>query len=406
MLIFLQGFLTGLHSQVIPEFGKISLEDLSNNQYKPDPGADAVILSDIGIITLNYMDGFYIQLQRDVKIKIINSQGFDYADIQIPYLVGDELTSYKASSFNIRNGEKIETPVNKKSFIKEQSTKYRNILKFSFPDVHEGTVIEYSYKLRREKEGFNSLFPWAFQTSIPIVHTSISAIYPKFFTYKTIISGNPNLVVANSTSKKEYFGSEQTEIRTYNWRADNVPAFHEEPLIKSLRENQTRLTFELASVDFPNSSIEEISPTYESLTKKLLERDDFGSVIYNARFLKAVTLKITAGLSSDLEKVKAVHKYVSEKILWDGEEDFLSSSSQLKKIYNKEKGNNADINMMLIAMLRSINIKADPVILSTRSNGSINKFSAMMQQFNYMVANVTINDKSFLVDATNPLRPR
>jgi hypothetical protein len=56
-------------------------------------------------------------------------------------------------------------------------------------------------------------------------------------------------------------------------------------------------------------------------------------------------------------------------------------------------------------MLRCLNIKADPVILSTRSNGSINKVAAMTQQFNYLVANVIVNGESFVVDATDPLRP-
>jgi hypothetical protein len=61
--------------------------------------------------------------------------------------------------------------------------------------------------------------------------------------------------------------------------------------------------------------------------------------------------------------------------------------------------------MLLICMLRNAGLKADPVILSTRANGSINQVSAMFQQFNYMVANVTVNGETFLVDATDPLRP-
>jgi hypothetical protein len=120
--------------------------------------------------------------------------------------------------------------------------------------------------------------------------------------------------------------------------------------------------------------------------------------------MKKVTEEVTKGLTDDLSKVKAIHKYLSHKILWDGTEDYTASKS-LRTINSKEKGNNADINMLMICMLRNAGLKADPVILSTRSNGSINQVSAMVQQFNYMVVNVTVNGEAFLVDATDPLRP-
>jgi hypothetical protein len=393
-----------LFSQILPEFGKISKADLENNIYKPDPGADAIILSDIGVVTLNYSNGFYVEFERDVRIKIVNSKGYDYSDIEIPYSISDKLSNYKASSFNLRDGEKVETPVIRKSFIREQSTKYRNTLKFNFPDVHEGTVIEYTYKIRKQDESIGYLVPWFFQSSIPIVKTSLTVGYPDFFNYKTIVSGNPDLVTSRSATQKSNFNGVLSNIRIVNWSAANVPSFHKEPLIKSISDNLTRITFELASVNFPNSSIEEITPTYATLTKKLLEREDFGKALKMTGFLKGVASDVTSGLTDDLLKLKSIHKYISEKFLWDGEEDYTSSSG-LKKVFNNEKGNSADINMILIAMLRNVNIKADPVILSTRSNGSINPYSAMLQQFNYLVANVTINDKSFLVDATNPLRP-
>jgi hypothetical protein len=392
-----------LFSQFTMAFGNITTEELSNNPYLPDPGADAIILSDIGIARLNYVDGFTIELERDVRIRIVNSNGFDYADIEIPFSASDNLFKYRASSFNLRNGEKVETVIPKKSFILEESTKYRKVLKFNFPDVQEGTVIEYSYIVELKDESIYTLVPWAFQTALPVVYSSLIAAYPDLFSYKSIISGDPAIVRSDMTSKYQIFGGYSTNVRTYTWTARNVPAYKDEPFAKSLRDNQTRLSFELASVNFPRSPIEEISPTYNTLTRKLLDREDFGAVLNNATFLEETALKITEGLNDDLSKVKAIHKYLTEKILWNGEEDYTASST-FRKVLSKKKGNNADINMMLIGMLRCLKIKADPVILCTRSNGTINEYSAMLQQFNYLVANVTAGGKSYLVDATNPLR--
>lgn len=393
-----------LFSQFSLDFGVISTNDLSVNIYKPDPGADAVVLSDIGVATLNYRDGFFVRFERNVRIKIINSNGFGYADVEVPYSTDDALIAYKASSFNLRNGTKIETPIPKKSFIRESSHRYRKLLKFNFPDVHEGTVLEYSYILEMRNEAVASLVPWQFQKSIPVINTSLTVAYPDFFIYKTNITGSATMVQSTTSTENLIFGGQSAKARRFIYYARNVPAFSEEPYMKSLSENQTILTFELATVNFPGSSREEITPTYETLTEKLLKRDDFGLAINKAVSLKKKAVEITMGLTDDLSKVKAIHEYISKNILWDGSEDF-TSSLLLRNVFIREKGNCADINMILIALLRSLNINADPVILSTRSNGNINQYSAMMRQFNYLVARVRVNDEEYLVDATDPLRP-
>jgi transglutaminase-like putative cysteine protease len=403
-LVFLSFISQGLYSQDKIPFGNITAEDLSNKPYLPDPGADAVIISDIGIATLDYIKGFTLNFERDVRIKIVNSNGFDFADIEIPFSSGDKLYSYKASSFNLRNGEMVETAIPNKGFIIEESTQYRRLLKFNFPDVHEGTVVEYKYSVALKDESIYTLIPWLFQNSIPVKLSALVVAYPEFFIYKSVISGNPSLVRMRTTSKNQLFDRKNTAVSTFTWTAQNVPAINDEPFIKNDFDNLTRITFELASVNFPNSSLEEISPTYKTLTRKLLDRDDFGSALEKTSFLAKPAITITNGLNDDLSKVKAIHKYISEKFLWNGDKDFISSSS-LRKVFNREKGNSADLNMILIAMLRSQNIKAEPVILCTRSNGTLNQYSAMLQQFNYLVANVSIGNHSFLVDATDPLRP-
>jgi hypothetical protein len=237
---------------------------------------------------------------------------------------------------------------------------------------------------------------------IPTIYSSVTITYPEACRYKSNIYGSAALVrSASSKSQASVFGESATIITT-NWSAKNMPAFREEPYIKGIREHITRLAFELASVDFRGSYYQEITPTYGTLTTKLLERDDFG-VALNASF-KSVAEKITMGLTDNLSKLKKIHEYISSNILWDGENDYTASGS-LRSVLKKEKGNSADINMLLIAMLRSININADPVILSTRSNGSLNQYSAMIQQFDYLIAYVTIGGEYYLVDATDPLRP-
>lgn len=401
-MIFLSLITLNVSGQFNLPFGNISLEEFSNKPYKPDPGADAIILSDIGIATLKYQKGFFLEFERDIRIRIVNTSGYHYADIEIPYWIDDDMVSFRASTFNIRNGEKFETQIPQKNFIIEKTSPSYNTLKFNFQDVHEGSVVEYSYKMRLRNSALSILIPWEFQSDIPVVRSTFTVSYPDAFVYKSIISGSVmDVQTSFITGEASFFDESVTEsIKT--WSANNVPAFRTEPYIVSKKEHLTKLTFELARVDFPNITYNDLSPTYEKLNEKLLDRYDFGTPL-NTNF-NSLAREITSGASDDLSKLQMIHKYVSNKVLWNGNNDFTTSFA-LRIILRKEKGNSADINMILISMLRSAGLKADPVILSTRSNGSLNQNSAMLQQFNYLVAAVTVGEKIYMVDATDPLRP-
>ncbi len=402
--IVILSFLTiDLSAQFTLPFGKVSLEDLSNKPYKPDPGADAIILSESGLASLQYQDGIYIELEKNVRIRIVNSKGYHFASIEIPFDIDDKMDYYKASTFNLQNGEKIETQIPRKSFIIEKTDPASNTLKFNFPDVHEGSVIEYSYKIRlKNSSAIMGLVTWVFQSVIPVVRSTFTVAYPDAFVYKSLILGSSLDVQTDfTTSNSNFFGRGVTaNIRT--WSAADLPAFRPEPGILGVSEHLTRVTFELASVEFPNITFGNISPTYQKLNEKLLDRDDFGTPL--ATNFRSLAQGITAGEKDELSKLRKIHEYVSSKILWDGDNGITSSSS-LKAVMRKEKGNSADINMMLIAMLRSAGLKADPVILSTRSHGTLFQNSAMIRQFNYLIAAVTIEGKLYLADATDPLRP-
>jgi transglutaminase-like putative cysteine protease len=402
LILFLSFASPELFSQFLLPYGDIKLEELSNKPYLPDPGADAVVISDIGTGTLNYRDRFYLEFERDVRIRIVNSNGFDRADIEIPIKDGDALLHCRASTFNLRNGEKVETRISKKSFIIENTSILGRTLKINFPDVHEGSVIEYSYIMAYFNDAVYSLIPWEFQSDIPVILSALTLTYPEACTYKRLISGSAKDVSTSSRISQSYMLGIQGNVLTDTWYARNVESFRNEPYLKSEAENLTKIEFELASINFPGNPYTEVTPTYKSLTEKLLARDDFGAPL-KTRF-KSLAEKITIGQNDELSRLKKIHEYISSNILWNGVNDY-TASAPINTILRKKKGNSADINMLLIDMLRSLNIKADPVILSTRSNGSLNMYSAMIQQFDYLIAYVTIGNESYLVDACEPLRP-
>ncbi len=386
-----------------PEFGDILLKDFSNKPYSPDPGADAIVLSDIAIAGMGY-DGsdVFVEMERDIRIKIVNSDGFGYADIIIPFRDDEKITKYRASTFNLKNGEKTETPVTKEAFIIEKTGESRQSLKFSFPDVHEGSIIEYTYRMRLGSYSKFILVPWRFQREIPVALSSLTIEYPESFVYKYALSGNLTNVRSESARGNKRFLNDYVQTNILRWTADDVPAFKAEPYIIGRNDLVSKITFELARVEFPEISKQEITPSYNNLTEELMKRSDFGTPLETN--LKSLTKTIVGNEEDNRKKLLLIHRYITSKIMWDGEQDFLASAP-LRTILQKGKGNSADINILLIAMARAAGLSAEPVILSTRSNGSLNVLSALITQFNYVVARINIEGEYYLVDATNPLSP-
>jgi len=94
IIVFFIGISTVFSQKLDIKFGDISKADLEMKVYKPDPGADAVILSDVGSADLVIQgDDFKVLLVRNVRIKIINKNGLDYANVEIPY--GSSCKVYK-----------------------------------------------------------------------------------------------------------------------------------------------------------------------------------------------------------------------------------------------------------------------------------------------------------------------
>src|SRR5690606_20421149 len=98
------------------------------------------------------------------------------------------------------------------------------------------------------------------------------------------------------------------------------------------------------------------------------------------------------------EKLEQIFSHIREHMTWNGNSDILCETG-VKQAYDSKLGNVADINLMLVSMLREGGFMANPVILSTRSNGYANHPS--LDLFNYVIAAVETDKGTILLDATS-----
>jgi hypothetical protein len=79
---------------------------------------------------------------------------------------------------------------------------------------------------------------------------------------------------------------------------------------------------------------------------------------------------------------------------------FVTKKS-LFDVSRKKEGSSADINMMLIALLKKLKLEVYPLLMSNRSDGFIPPVNPTLNKLNYVVAYVRINGEFEILDATS-----
>ncbi len=172
------------------KIGKISKDELLMEVYEKDSSAEAVILFDIGNTSFDYNTekGFQMIYERQVRIKILNKDGFDYANFSISlyHSNGNEekLSSLKATTYNLEDGKIIKTKLKNSEVYNIEDTPNKTMKKFSLPAVREGSVIEVKYIIR--SDFFYNLQKWKFQHSIPNMWSEYMVEVPEYFHYNKI----------------------------------------------------------------------------------------------------------------------------------------------------------------------------------------------------------------------------
>ena len=326
-------FSTSLAGQIKEiTFGEIPKEDLEMAEYAPDPSADAVILENHAMVSMRSDEKITVVTECHVRIKIINTDGLDYANVELPYGSDEKIVGMKAASYNLEEGAVVQSQVDKKSLYYENTSRYRAHCASRSRMSRPGTVIEYRYTL--ESPDYFTLYTLEFQHDIPVRRCNFQVEFPGYFEYKFVPGGDLFGIRYNSGQRRVLFGNSSVEGFTGTWRGNNIPAYREEPFSTGSEDYYARIGFELSKINIPGYYFEEISPTYPRLSEKLLERTDFGDYIEKAAVVrkKAEELKSEGGSETDI--LRRIYTWVSDYMMWNGYSDFTASAT-MSKIYEE-----------------------------------------------------------------------
>jgi len=413
-----------------PKFGKVSMADLKMIRYDKDTSAEAVILSDIGSSYFDYNkdnDDFDLIYERFLRIKIITKNGYSWGNQEIWLYHNDQLeekvTSLKACTYNLFDKKIVETKIDNGSVFDEKADINWTIRKFTLPAIKEGSIIDIYYSIK--SPFFFNLQPWGFQNVIPEKYSEYEVRIPEYFNYKKMVTGYyPFFINEFSTNliTKTYQETEtpantvnvsrpRTSTYDINYKeniyrlaAKDVPAMRSEKFTSSMKNYHTRVEYELNSYQFPHASFHDFTSTWDQIIHKLLANENFGGQLNRTGIVKEAAQEVISKSSDPLERMILAYDYIRTHMKWNSQMAKYPTTN-LRKAFSENKGNAADVNLNLILLLKELGINANPVLLSTRNNGTIRENSPNLTRLNYVVACAEIAGKKHLLDATDIDRP-
>jgi len=374
---------------------KFNDADLSKQKSTLDENAPAEILYKSLHFSMDYATGNLIK-STFYRVKIYDKdKAEDWLNLEIPLYQngGDQesLSKIKAYTYNLENGTAVATKVDKSSKYKSKESKYISISKFAFPNVKNGSVIEFQYEVISP---FRYSIPEVLiETDTPSLYTEYVLDSPSSVAYNLNYTGSL-LPKYKEVDERLLYG---TNYRTYRFGYENIKAFKTEKFVNNDRNYRTKIGAELHSTNFRELKL--YSSSWEQIKDRMYEREDFGGELKKTRLAKENMPANIAGISNELDKADAIFSYVKNTFTWNRDAG-LYTDEGIKKMLETKIGNAAEINLFLVMLLREAGIKTDPLAISTISNGLINLASPNVSNMNFVIAAIQTKDGYHLYDAT------
>lgn len=396
ILFFLPGLSAFPQAEFIP-FGKPLKAELEMKSCAFDPGAAAMKLLDIEEKEVLYDYGFKIKSERRVKIKIFNEKGFDFANISIPYISrakGTKVTDISAYIYYLDNyGNIITEKVEKKQIFRDKQDDKVKKVKFTFPNVKPGCVVEYRYE-KTEKNSLH-LDPWFFQDLIPTAYSRFSLTLPSAIDLDSKTPGADSVYKSSSYSKAtSYYPS--TITRTFLLK--DVHAFRPEVMMSSVADNLKRVEFAIQPSSLGFAQFMLGNDTWKLYAHAMNQMASFGQQYRRPIPGTEQIIDSAKLLTGKEERINYIFQKVKQHIKWDDEQTFYPGD--LAEAWREQTGSSAEINLTVLNLLRKAGISCSPVLISTRQNGKADAGFFSLSQFNGVDVLIMDSVNSYLLDGT------
>ena len=371
--------------KVNPKFGKPTKEEMEMSVYEPDTTAAAVCLyketeiyyEDLRIIPI-------IVYKNKVRVKILKESGVSYANVSIPFY--KELENVKATAYNVENGKMVATKMKDAQVFKEQVSESYILTKFTVPQVRVGTVIEFEYEMRTHGR-YDIQRAWRVQEEIPVRYASYEVELPDALKFNIDIRGFERLVSEKKEGTQSFSDGSYMSTYEYKFIGELLPAYKVDPFVWNASDYCTQVIFEYKQ------------STWKDIDKLFYNHEKFGALMEMENPLKVEMEQLNLpAMESDEEKICAIFQLLKSKVKWNEKYNLLGR--KMEDVLKEGSGSNADINFILMSMLKDANISAVPVVMGLRDEASISRLYPVAEEFSTFVVGVMKDTTLSFIDAS------
>lgn len=394
------------------ELSKVTKEELLESRHQLDTSASAAFLFKKAKTIFKYTkEGFVSFTEFQIKLKVYKKEGLEWANFKLPYYVGyselndESIKIDNAFTYNFEGEKIVKTKVTNDAKFDEAVNEFWKTKSLTFPNVKEGSIIELKYTLKTQN--LSTLPEFQFQYEIPANTIEYVTVIPEFYIYKGIQIGYVDVVkeekLENGTLSIEggiwdnSVGVSFKNIVT-NYKANNIPAIKEESYVNNIDNYLGKVLHELQIIRMPGEDVKQMATNWEDVAKSIFDDKDFNEAINKFDYFANSIKPLINGVSSSEEKTKKVFNFVKNTMNWNEKYGYYPRH-KMDQVFTEKVGNVAEINLMLVSMLRMSGINANPVLVSTRENGIA--FFPNRTLFNYVIVSADIEGQTILLDATS-----
>lgn len=371
-------------------YPKFEESDLKKSNSLIEKNAPAEIL--YNSISYKISENLKIEKRYFSKIKIYDKKNSEeWLNIEIPITKEEDLSDFEVNIYNYSNNKVEKTTINKKDQLKENLVKGLKIYKLAIPNVLDGSVIEYHYKLETNN-GTN--LTYYLQYNIPVVYEEYNLEYPDSVTYLFNNTGIYIKPVHEVSVMEDHLG---VAYKVFRYGYKDMKSTQSELFLKDSGRYRAKIKPELKKYStkyFTYDSAE----NWDKVANRLYNNDNFGGFLKgNSKDIIPENIKT---FYDPLERANKIFEFVKTNYRWNKEYGFIASQN-LRQVVKTKSGNAADINLLLIALFRNAGLNADPLLISTVDNGILNILSPNLNDINLVLASVKINEQTYFYDATS-----
>ena len=378
---------------------KITQEDFKKEKSSIDPDAPAEILYrsmkhfiDLdATITTTYI----LRVKIYDKDKSADFLSPEFMTYETDSKEREKVTSFSAVTYNFENGKITSDKVEKDSKFKSKENKNYIVNKFTFPNVKNGSIVEYKYVLYAPSNFLWSIDRYILDQTIPQKYVDYQLEVPKFLGYNINYRGalEPQ---HRDVGARHVYGS---QYEFYKFGYENVKGFKEEKYVANNDNYKTAIKAELNSTNI-NGQFKSYALSWNDIAERLYEYEDFGGELKKMSLVKSILPNEIRQIVDKSNKADAILKFVQNNYSWNKDVS-ISTDKGIKNLLSTKMGNSAEINLLLTMIMKDAGLNAFPVGVSTVSRGTLTSYSPSIAQLNYVFTAVEEDGAMKYYDATS-----